>query len=608
MNDSLRHARSRPLPDVLHDVWSRPGRYAYRRAWIFLLVNLAVFVALNCFQYWLHNADWFDFSLESYRATFDKTLLDFLRFPIDVQEVPMMIVVLGLLMAITVIVPVLVSQLYGFGFALFFCAAVLVFGHLPALSVFLVVAAFIAGSEALRLPFRFGSVLMALFPIIIYFYVATRGTGEEQSLPVDLTPLYAPWVLALVAAAVTAAFVLAFAKWAKYRPGGILLSMIPFLAVPVVLFHAFVGRDELYFRLLEHRFGPASAVVFSPTDLRRAVLTSSLHYWEEHRIRDRELLIESALRLADETAADLLTRQQTQTIQACDNFLNAFPASRYRPNVLYLQGRAKDTRLDPEGLRFLEARFYHSYVTEQSQDTWQRLLDNAPDTIYATEAGYRLAVLAVRQEDIDRAQRLLADTLDRLRNYERDNQPAGDNPPVSLWEQLKRPTTFERPRIDTDDLYTRALSLADMIDNNRDDPDHGNAPLAMLMTLDPRGSEYPEKLQSLKALYAESKLADNLAVLRVLTLDNPSQRLYQLTQCAEQFAGTDGGAAAVFELARLKRTLGLAGTDPQRLAEAKQLFRRVVDEYPDSHLVPRARHELSRLENQSPLVVHRHSP
>jgi len=54
-----------PLPCDRMDIWSRPGKWARQRAYIFLCVNVLVYATLNIFFFWLQNGRVFDFSYDT---------------------------------------------------------------------------------------------------------------------------------------------------------------------------------------------------------------------------------------------------------------------------------------------------------------------------------------------------------------------------------------------------------------------------------------------------------------------------------------------------------------------------------------------------------------
>ncbi|NIP85187.1 MAG: hypothetical protein GTO03_06360, partial [Planctomycetales bacterium] len=91
---------------------------------VLLVVNVLLFAALGCFAFWLRTGVAFAPAIENYGPTlaeiFDPsrdtqvTLGSLLTFPISVEEVPMQIVILGLLLAALVSIPILVSILYRF--------------------------------------------------------------------------------------------------------------------------------------------------------------------------------------------------------------------------------------------------------------------------------------------------------------------------------------------------------------------------------------------------------------------------------------------------------------------------------------------------------------
>ena len=95
------------------------------------------------------------------------------------DQTPIYGVVVGLLVAAIVAVPISVAILYKFPSALPFCAAVLVFAHMPWMGVTLVASCILAALKPFRMAFRYGSALVGLLPVLLYLYLATRGAAES---------------------------------------------------------------------------------------------------------------------------------------------------------------------------------------------------------------------------------------------------------------------------------------------------------------------------------------------------------------------------------------------------------------------------------------------
>ncbi len=581
----------------LVDIWSRPGLWARQRAYIFLTLNFLVYAALNVFIYWIHQARLFDFSWNSYAVTYHKTLIDFLFFPISIHEAPVLIPILGMLMATIIAVPILIAQLYGFRYSVCFAACVLVFAHLPVLSLFLVTSSFIAGVSKHKLPFKFGVALISLLPIALYFYVATRGAGMLQYRPVDPTLLYAPWVLAFLAAAVISATVLGFARLVKYRPGGILVGMTPFFACPVILFHLYIGADQLEFRILNYQFGPESSV-FTPVDIAPKVFQETLKDWRRYKIRDLREIVELAAVEFPYVSQQRLQEDRNKILAACEKFKKKYPRSRFVPNSLYIMGLAKDMRFD---YTLLNKNWTVEYTTDlvspASREIWLRMIREFPDTVYAQPARYRLAILALRDRQIVPTRQLL----NQLLNWKpRRQNIATTRPgelPASLHELFMAPQQADTPPVNLSGLVEKAQELLELIDNNADDPRFGAIPLAQLLQLDPHHPKYRNHLLELAIKFSGGKLHDNLLVRYALTDPDPFQRRILLERYSVNLAGKDAGAEVLFELANLLQAMGLAGNmDKKTLAQSENYYKKLIREYPRSIFAARARVNLKRLE------------
>jgi outer membrane protein assembly factor BamD (BamD/ComL family) len=587
------------IQEPLMDIWSRPGIWAKQRAYMFLTINIIVYACLNIFIFWIHQARLFDFSWQSYTVTYHKTLIDFLFFPISIREAPVLIPIMGMLMANIMIVPILISQLYGFRYSVIFCALVLVFAHLPVLSFFLLASCFIASAGKNKLPFKFGVALLGLLPLALYFYVATRGANMLKFRPIDPTLLYAPWIFAFLAAALIAAAVLTFARLVKYRPGGILVGMVPFFTIPVILFQSYIGADQLEFRMTVHRYGPESPI-YTPVDISARVFQETLRAWRRYKVRDLQAIVDLAASEFPYVATQMLQENRTELLDVFGKFEREYPQSRFVPNALYLYGLGQDMRFNYGVLqRNWMVEYSFDLVSPLSKKTWERLVKDYPQTIYAVPARLRLAILEIREKKIDRALNLLDDLIKHASHLNENTTTQMAESIGSFGQLFDEPLKVDIPSVDLPVLISQAQELRSLIKNNGNDPRFGAEPLAELMTLDPDHLKYRDHLLELAIRFSDAKLHDNLLVRYAEADPDPKQRLVLLERYADYFKGEDAGAEALYKLASLLQAWGLANMDSQAYDQAVVFYKRVTKEYPDSLYAPRASDRLQQLQTVS---------
>jgi hypothetical protein len=602
-------------PEIV-DVWSRTQPKYRIRAIILLLVNLLLFCGLCAFTHWLHFGRMFDFSLYSYYAParfWDPTapnLNDFILAPINVVQVPLHTIVLGLVVAVIVAVPIAVSILYRFRSALPFVAAVLVFAHMPGMAVTLLVSCILASVRPFRMSFRFGSALVGLLPVLLYLYMATRGTPDQLAnygSPTQKSLLVAPWLLAVLAATVMLAVVLVLARVVNYRPGAVAPVLAVMFTAPVVVFHSGVGADELAYRVLEVEYGPRSKrfePVWPPGETENTILalifgaignssftgqlrTDLRDLWSEQPEKLRELK-----RTVSHTFLTAFLADRAEGYEACKKFIADYPNSRYVPNALYIQARVMDTRLDEAKLaRELHRELYPDFPHVQSEEIWLKLLKQYPDSPLAVAAGLRLAELRLRAGAVDEAARNLRFVLDRAERQ--DHAPAATQP------QRRGLLASVAPESSLDFQPTpycqEARRLAELIAANRDDPEHGNAPLAELAALDPRRAGYLEQLERLAQRYRGGLLYDNLVVRWANALPDMGERAEALAGCLRTFQSGDALPEALYRLASLE-IQALAAEDESRRAQGIARLREIVARFPNTCWAERAAERLGILE------------
>ena len=117
-SDRAAPALVRPQLEQHFDVWSRSGSKYRVRAIVLLAVNVLLFAGVGCFAYWIRTGFFFAPALKSYSdeisAAFNygqntsRSLADFLVGAINVQDVPMQIPIVGLLLATLIAIPILI--------------------------------------------------------------------------------------------------------------------------------------------------------------------------------------------------------------------------------------------------------------------------------------------------------------------------------------------------------------------------------------------------------------------------------------------------------------------------------------------------------------------
>ncbi len=576
------------------DVWSRTEPKYRVRATFFLFINLALFCGLCVFTHWLHVGQPFDFSLDSYVRPLrfwgpqTQSLYDFVLYPISVDQTPIYGVVVGLLVASIVAIPIGVAILYRFPCSLPFCAAVLVFAHMPWMGLTLVGSCILASVKPFRMSFRFGSALAGLLPVLLYLYLATRGSTE--ALAASISPerkllLTYPWLLAILAACVMLALIIIVARLVNFRPGAVAPLMAVMFATPAILFHQYVGVDELAYRVLEMDYGPRAkrfeplqdATEFILDFMRRQAERPTGQGWVLEALSTEhpaEHIAAAKHRIAVRLLLELM-RDRQRAYEACKSFIADHPNSRFVPNVLYVQARALDTRFD--GLRFggttTQRELYTDYPHAQSEPIWVNLLTQYPQSPLAVAARLRVAQLRLRADDAAGALAVLS-------------PPASASLITPETQPARRPLL--KPRAPESSLdfepepyLFEARRLRELIVHNGADPKYGTQPLQALAALDPHRRGYHDQLALLASQYPDSLLYDNLVVRWASAQTDRETRFLQLRACLEriaEFPDQDALPEAMFQLADLE-VQALGTGDETRRAAGIARFRQIVDRF-----------------------------
>ena len=583
------------------DVWSWTSRKYRFRTIALLLVNLALFCGLCTFTHWLHVGQPFQFSWQSYRDPLrfwgpqTQSLYDFILFPISVDQTPIYGVVVGLLVASIVAVPISFSILYRFRSSIPFCAAVFILAHMPWMAVTLVGSCILASVPPFRMKFRFGSALVGLLPVLLYLVLATRGATE--SLGASISPerkllLTAPWLLSILAACTMLAVIIFIARLVNYRPGAVAPVVAVMFATPALLFHVYVGADELTYRVLESEYGPRSSRFEPVQDATETILDFFHRRTEpgtEPSAQRSVLLALWSARPEDQSAVKhrISTRLQVELMkdrqeayEACKDFIADHLGSRFVPNVLYIQARALDTRLDE--WRFVgesaQRELYTDFPHVQSEPVWTNLLTQYPNSPLAVVARLRVAQLRLRKGDAAGALEALGPPAPVLSGGAVPGSPPParpllrTTPPEATLDFEPEPYLLEIRRL-------RELILGNLPDPN--DPTRGVEPLQALASLDPHRRGYKDQLRRLADRYRDTLLYDNLVVRWAGAHADRQERATTLAQCLERLHGLSAHDAlpeAMFQLADLEVQAMGSGNEGTRAAGIDRL-RAVARDY-----------------------------
>jgi outer membrane protein assembly factor BamD (BamD/ComL family) len=600
---------------AITDVWSRTSPKHRRRAIALLIVNLVLFCGLCVFTHWLHSARAIDFSLNSYFEPFRfwgtpaPNLYDFILDPISVDQTPIHGVVIGLLFAAIVAVPISVAILYRFSSAVPFIAAVLVFAHLPWMAITLAASCVLAAVRPFRMSFRFGSALVGMLPVLLYLYLATRGPADP--LAASVSPerrllLAGPWLLAILGACTMMAVIIFIAHLVDYRPGAVAPVIAVMFATPAILFHVHVGVDELHYRVLESTYGPR-AERFEPVQDATPKIFALLHYWtmpgldpEPRRSAllaiwsaDPEVQFALKQRITRRLLLDLMDDRR-EAYEACKNYIADHPASRYVPNVLFIQARTLDTRLDERALvgETAQRELYTDFPHVESEPIWTNLLEKYPHLTLAAAARLHVAQLRLRHGDADGA----------LAALEFQPALADDGSPATTtsgrrWLHTRSPEASLGYEPEQDRF--EAARLRELILANRDDAQYGIVPLQMLAGLDQHRRGYRDQLQRLAHRYRDSTLYDNLVVRWAIATSDRAERAAKLRACIARFPDGDALPEAMFNLADLDVQAFGAGDDVRRAGGIARL-REIATRFPESCWAQRANERLQILEPKVP--------
>lgn len=369
------------------------------------------------------------------------------------------------------------------------------------------------------------------------------------------------------------------ARVVRYRPGAVAPIIAVMFATPLVLFHAYVGADLLAYRVLESEYGPRSRR-FEPVQDASSQILDFVHQRTQRRgdVAAQQAIVRALWsgsdaeaegfkqRISNHVQVELL-KDRHDAYEACRAFIAGHPRSRFIPQVLFIQARVLDTRLDE--LDFLgtntQRKLYADFPHAQSDHVWTTLLAKYPESPLAVAARLRVAQLRLRDGQIAAALAVL-------------NPPATVNaaipPPISTLEANlgfdPQPYLFEIDRLR--ELILRNAPPADNLNQ-------GTEALRALAALDPHRRGYQAQLRRLAHEFRTSPLYPNLVVRWADAHRDRATRVEKLRACVAAFPDDDAVIEALFQLADLE--VQTPGDEATRAAGLARL-ERIVAEHGDS--------------------------
>jgi len=421
-------------------------------------------------------------------------------WPVSMVDQPVYGFLIGAFLAMLAVAPILTAVMYGKrgGWLLVLVIALIGPARAGASAATLVVptavfagalglGVWIAAGQTLRLGSKLASVLLGLVPVAVYWFVETARSNAEALAPTLRGMVYLVPVTAVATAAGAAALVVAVGwadRWHVRWPGALLAVLT---AGPVLALLAFVGLDEIRYRLLPE-----------PTSI-----------------------------------------GTVQRIEAYQDFIDRYPSSP--------RGGVVRARL----AKSLEARQARGedvpHDAPSPEQLWREVLERYPESLWAEEARVHLADAAAARGLFDDARRLYRETLERTRDLDvPEEDPLADfsvlRDVFTIGERLRARETARHLRA----IRRQTLLRFALLRENRCRTENGSRALARyFQALAYEGTnKYRAALLEAKEADPEGMLADNIACELARFEADPNRRLELLEEVAASYAGTDGAMQA----------------------------------------------------------------
>ncbi|MBN2019306.1 MAG: hypothetical protein JW749_03695 [Sedimentisphaerales bacterium] len=593
--------------------------YSHAHVITFWLLTVISFTGVCLFWTKILTGSGFSFNLELATSSRHWRIGQLLLTGVSIFEYPWQIVVVSLLMATLAVVPVLTSQLLSFIYSVPMILAVFFLADLPAFAVCLLISCIAVACRPLRFRSRFASILLCMLPQLLYWFFYGGAKGVE---PIKWGFSFTPWIAGWLIGLGMAGFVIGIGHFTRYRPGMIWLSTTITLVLAFLIFSFLIGFDELDYQLYVARNNPEQISEFHDHSIEKTLdqtirnpgvvkYLSGFFYPTESIALRKELKAEIKAQLVHDrwptwfAVPEQLRYQEKREwlFRQCDLFITGRPKSKRMPIALYykalLSEYAPDYRIFDEKEIL---HFYSDYPFDRSRLIWYRLYTEFSTSPESLEARWRIAMHWAGQGKFEEADAIIADALmllgERLKNIEKQQLPE-----ESLFSIFAPPPDTVMTVSKLTDLQRKLNQLRTLIsaDNRTDRPDSANR-LARFVMLNTNNPGYAGQLDQLLSEMGKSDpLRDNILLAQVKLIADEQRRAERLSELHNQYANTDAGCLALYELALLKihfwrqQDETNAERKKQYLADARATLNNFIRMYPSSFCVHQVRKNLASL-------------
>jgi hypothetical protein len=576
------------------------------RCWV-----LAFFVFALCCIFWskILSGDFWSFDFQTVISPNLWHLGQSTITGVSIFEYPWQISVLGLLMGILAIVPVLMSQLMSFSYALPFIAVLIFLANLPGFALSVLLGCFAAACRPLRFRSRFVAIALCTLPQLVYWGYFGSAWGIE---PVKLGFSFAPWICAWLTSLAIAGGVLGIGHYTRYKPGLIWIFTSIVLVIAVGTFEITIGFGDLDYQLYVAKNNPEMAEEFHQHSIEEALDKTITNpsarvkrYFESSFYPTEPIPLRVALKekIQSQLALDLwpnwftvptelrFQEKRQWLFKQYDLFINRRPASPRMPIALYYKAILSEYRPDIKALGQKEIlRFYNDYPYERSQDLWYWLYTDFGDSPESIEARWRIARVYAGQGEFETAEKLL-ETAQIMAEKHRAKLLLKEKKEVQrLFSPFCPPADSAITISKLDELERRIKLLRSLIGpENRNGKKASKQNLAEFIMLNPYDLQFERHLDDLlEKTGSKDGLRDNILLAKAKLIADQQLRSEKLSRLHNEFKNTDGGMQALYELGLLKirswNKKDDANTDQKNkaLAEARLTLAEFIKLYPDS--------------------------
>ena len=542
-----------------------------KRGWfMYMSINAAIFIIGCLFWRYLQTGNFFTLEFPSWRECFSPSLDKPFLQPLNMFISPWEFLVLGIMLGVLITIPLQIAVMYHIWLAALFALAVGVIAFMPLLGLILAGGCLLAARTPLRRDYPAFAIMFGLLPAWVYLFFAYQATDTSLLEPIERWLVFMPVAIAVLFSITSAEISVFFARLRKFKPG-VIWPTVSLAPIAIVLFFSLVGDAKMQYAKI-NQLAYSETGLFAPAD---SAFWVPKKFASKDRFKVREKIIET-----------FVARRKNLQAQ-CERFIARYPNKKFAASSLWMLATSHSCQLDMNNLSAGVVTPSNNFISQDSREYWQLLIEKYPTSPEAVLALYNLAKLDIKNahKSADPCKLMISanEKLTRARNKLRDNliKEIHRNE-ISLERKIANNIFQAQQILPHAQIYIDTLGqvktlIWKLAENNALDNKQDAIALSKMLCINPNDADYREKLKTLgiSSQIRKTKLYNNIKLQFVNSDPIFSSRVSGLKKIAANTKDSDSALHANFLLGKISLQLSPSERKKYKLQSPVFFYRKI---------------------------------